>query len=398
MTESRCGDDEAMPDIACRSQAPLQPLDPGLSPEVVAWVTELRKIWVAMGLSMNQFVSVARFNIDKSTISRYLNGKRVPPDPYFLERLLQIQEGKGKSITPDVHKHLTGLHMSALQTKHPHEYRVRLVNDALATATTSQQEAERYARDLEEQLADRNRQIQQLTYDSGRLRAAWDADYERLSQEIHEITEKLNLAWERAIQAEQRCQQLEELLEHLDTLSAGDEDSIGLYVDRDDAGAYFPLHDSDAVGRQLTTFRDKGLADQVSALAERAAAQVPVSDVRQVARLLTTLHTVGAIDQASRLARRAADEGRLDRVDLSRLEVRALATLLMTLHAVDADDLVRKLAADAISCAWRGDKRDVEDMLLALRTAGADYEATELYRDSPHFQLPWISHASRGRR
>jgi hypothetical protein len=212
-----------MHDIARRSPAlaGLKPLDPGLSAEVLEWASELRVIWSATGLSMNEFASL--HPIDKGTISRYLNGQRVPRDRWFLDKLLAIQADNGQPLTPAVREHLTGLHLRALAIAHPHEYRVRLVSDELEMALTGKLEAERHARALEEQLAERNRQVQELAADKGRLRAAWDADHvamqaelERLTREIDEITGQLDLARERAAQAKQRCQQLENLLDHLD--------------------------------------------------------------------------------------------------------------------------------------------------------------------------------------
>jgi hypothetical protein len=277
-----------------------------------------------------------------------------------------------------VREHLKMLHLRALQSAHPHEYRVRLVRDELRNAHTAKQEAERYVQALEEQLAGRNDRIQELTHDKARLRAAWEA-------EIHELSGELNLARERAAQYEQRCQQLEAILDRLDSASPS-EKSIG---------AYFPVHDLTAVSSQLATFLDEGLEDEMLVLAERAAAHVPVSDLRELVPLLTTMHAVGAVDQANRLARRAADQGRLDREDLKRLEAKALVTLLMTLHAVNADDLARRLASDAISCAWRGDKSDVENMLLILRTVGAVHEARKLAAESWQLQVSWFSHGSK---
>jgi chromosome segregation ATPase len=130
-----------------------------------------------------------------------------------------------------VREHLAELQLRALQVRHPHEYRVRLISDELEVAQTGRQEAERYARALEEQLAERNRQAQELTDHKGRLRAAWDADhaamqaeYERLTREIDEITGQLHLARKRAARAERRCQQLEHMLDYLDADSAADGD------------------------------------------------------------------------------------------------------------------------------------------------------------------------------
>lgn len=215
-----------MSEIARRSASELRPLCPGLSPEVLDWVGELRTVWAATGLSLNQFASL--HPIDKGTISRYLSGQRVPRDRWFLEKLMAIRADNGKPATRAVHEHLAALQLRALEAAHPHEYRVRRVSDELEIALTGKLEAERYARALEEQLAERNRQVQQLTEDKGRLRAAWNSDreakqaeYDRLSQEVGEIMSQLRRARKRTEQAERRCQKLEDLLDHMDTHSAG---------------------------------------------------------------------------------------------------------------------------------------------------------------------------------
>ena len=223
-------DDGAMPDIARKSPAGLKPLAPGLSPEVLDWATELRTIWAAIGLSMNEFASLYGF-IDKGTISRYLNGQRVPRDCWFLDKLLATQADYGQPVTPAVREHLAELQLRALEVAHPHEYRVRRVSDELQIALTAKLEAERYTRALEEQLADRNRQVSELAEAKGRLRAAWAADRvamqsdcERLTREIGQITGQLHLARERAAQAERRCQLLEEVLDHLDAHAPADDE------------------------------------------------------------------------------------------------------------------------------------------------------------------------------
>jgi diguanylate cyclase (GGDEF)-like protein len=218
-----------MPDIARRSPADLKPLAPGLSAEVLDWANELRMIWAGIGLSMNQFASL--HPIDKGTISRYLNGQRVPHDRWFLDKLLAIQADYGQPVTPAVREHLARLQQRALAVAHPHEYRVRRVSDQLEIALTGKLEAERYARALEEQLTDRNRQVSELAEARGRLRTAWDADRvamqadcERLTREIGQLAGQLHLAQERAAQAERRCLLLEEVLDHLDAHDpAGDE-------------------------------------------------------------------------------------------------------------------------------------------------------------------------------
>jgi hypothetical protein len=207
-----------MPDIARKPPAGLRPLGAGLPVEVLEWTRALRVIWESTGWSVGRFASVNP--IDKGTISRYLNGLRVPRDRWFLDSLFGILADDGKPVTPAVREHVTQLHLRALQAAHPHEYKVRKVSEELEIALTGKRRAERHARALEEQLARRRREVREPDDDKGRLRAAWDDDrtvrqagYERDAREIREITSQLHLARERAAQAERRCRQLEGLFD-----------------------------------------------------------------------------------------------------------------------------------------------------------------------------------------
>jgi hypothetical protein len=166
----------------------------------------------------------AKHYTDKSAICRYLSGERVPRDRRFLDTLLATLDARGKPVTSEVAEHLASLQLRALEVRHPHEYRVRRVQEDLETAVTSKLEAERYARALEEQLAERNREIQALAEDKTRLRAAWDAEHERLTQAIDKISRQLRMAEKWATQAERRCAQLEDELERLDAQAPADRD------------------------------------------------------------------------------------------------------------------------------------------------------------------------------
>jgi hypothetical protein len=366
--------------------ASLKPLSPDLSTEVRDWVTELRKVWSATGLSMNQFASI--HPIDKGTVSRYLNGERVPADRWFLDKLLAMQGDSGKPVTDEVREHLIRLHLTALETAHPHEYRVRQVMDELETALTSKREAERYSEELTIQLAERNQRIQELDDDKRRLRAAMDDEYERLNREIEEITQQRKLARGRAIKAERRCEMLENLLDDLDVdPDAGNEGKV----------SPFPVHDPGAVAAHLRKFRNEGQKGQVMALAEKAAVHAPVGDVRQLVELVSAMREAGAIDQTGKLARRAAAAGRLSLDDFRRLEPEALVSLLRNLYMAGASDLVRRLAADAASCAWRGTKQDVESIISVLTAAGREDQADKLSREAWQLQVTGVDLQRGGR-
>jgi transcriptional regulator with XRE-family HTH domain len=289
----------------------LKPLDPDLRPEVRVWVDELRAVWLATGLSMGQFAVLHPF--DKGTISRYLSGHRVPGERHFLDTLLKALESYGRPVTPAVREYLTGLQMRALEAAHPHEYRVRLVKDELEVALTGRLEAERYARALEEQLAERSREIQELTEDRNRLRATLDAEYARLVQESEKLSKDLALARSRSARADQRCAELEAVLDLMDQAysdqnqDADDVPPAALYADWGSiASRVLPLDDPYAVADFLSLLDRLGLRSHAGKLADRVIAHFsdrrhsPDDMVKQdgLLPLLATMNRLRLYDQA----------------------------------------------------------------------------------------------------
>lgn len=323
-----------MPEISVLPASGLKPLDPDLRPEVRSWVDELRGVWQATGLSMGQFAVLHPF--DKGTISRYLSGQRVPGERHFLDMLLTTLDSYGRPVTPAVREYLTGLQMSALEAAHPHEYRVRLVKDELEIALTGKQEAERYARALEKQLADRSREMQEMTEDRNRLRATLDAEYARLIQEVDELAADLDLARTRSVRAEQRCYELESLLDLMDQAFSDERDGVEVpaSVSYQEWGRIalrvLPPDDPYAVADFLSLLHRLGLRDHAGELADRVIAHIsdkrhtPDEITRQdgLLPLLATMNRLRLHDQADkfsallgysshpRCARRSPVEGR----------------------------------------------------------------------------------------
>ena len=106
-----------------RQSTVLKPLDEDLRPEVRARASAVRELFVASGLSIGRFVALCPNidkgvalcpNIDKGTVSRYLNGRRVPRDRWFLDNLISIQADAGSPVTPAVREHLNDLQLRAL--------------------------------------------------------------------------------------------------------------------------------------------------------------------------------------------------------------------------------------------------------------------------------------------
>ncbi|TDB91622.1 hypothetical protein E1264_01335 [Actinomadura sp. KC216] len=346
-------------------------LSPDLEPEVATWVRELRTIWTAAGVTMNRFAG--RYPLDKGTLSRYLNGKRVPRDHWFLNTLLAIQAEQGKEVSQEVRDHLTGLHLEALKVAHPQQYQVRMVSDELELALVGQHEAERYVRALQEQLADRIRQIEELTDQHGRLRAAWDddraamaAEKERLEREIAELEHRLQMAQERIAQTEHRCRHLEDILNRLQD-GASDErfDSARNNTGSGSPAASvgdLPLTKPDIAAEVLGAFRKADARPQALALAARAADEVSVtSDPGDVTRLLEELRELEAHDAAKTWAERSVPVVRVTAPGEA-------ARLLAELRQAGAQDLALELAVRVVTeISLTSDTGDVAQLLGELR-------------------------------
>ena len=302
--------------MSYRPASVLKPLDLDLRVEVRVWVDELRAVWQATGLSMGQFAVLHPF--DKGTVSRYLSGHRVPGERHFLDTLLSTLESYGRPVTPAVREYLTGLQMRALEAAHPHEYRVRLVKDQLEAAVTGRVEAERYARALEQQLTERNREIQELTDDRNRLRATLDAEYARLMQEIEKLSADLNLARSRSARADQRCTELEAVLDLIDPAYADQDQGEGAQgppaVPSADWGGIavrvLPLDDPYAVADFLSLLDRLGLRDHAGQLADRVVAHYgdrrhsPDEETKQdgLLPLLATMNRLRLFEQADKFS------------------------------------------------------------------------------------------------
>jgi len=366
------GDDEEVSDITPKPYSELESLDPSLSLEVRAWVSELRTVWAATGLSISRFARLYKGN-DKSTISRYLNGKRVPQSRWFLDTLLTHLANVGKDVRPEVREHLNLLQLRAMEVTHPHQYKVRRVSDELEIAVTRLQEAERHARNLETQLALRMRQLQEVEDRKDQFRAAWEnehttrqAEKTRFCGEITDLARQLHGAQDRVVQAENRCQELERLLDQLDHHYS---------VEQDDAISNISVNNLQSVARLLVELSNMGATDHVVALAKRIATGVRMSacldEPEALELLLNSMKSVGVREQVIIFAERIAAECPLDDTSGASLVLYALGQAALKAQFA-------KLAGRAAVGISLGNTYDLAMILETLVDQGAFEHAATL--------------------
>lgn len=220
----------------------LAPLKDGLAPEKRALAEDLRRIFLVLGISVRRYA--ARRFLNPSSVTRYLNGERVPPWDFVAGVISDVQEARAP-LTPEAEAALRDLHRAALKSNQ-HSSEVQALQDKLAEADEETRRITTRQRALEEALLDREGRLanvrgrcrnletqleEQLLAHRGEVEL-WQGEYALLQEESGDLQEQVTylqeaLAVTRAelIAAEDRCQRLETRLETLQELGGeGQED------------------------------------------------------------------------------------------------------------------------------------------------------------------------------
>ncbi|MFI1154982.1 hypothetical protein [Streptomyces sp. NPDC020817] len=140
----------------------LQPLDEGLPQEVKTFATELRVLFLDLGVSLRQHG--IKYHYNNSSVSRFLSGQRMPQWT-FVEELMQEKAARGSAVRTEVRIHLRTLYDAALQAAKPHDKAHRL-RDELAVVRADLDSARVHEKVLEQAMHARQQQIDEL---QGRL-------------------------------------------------------------------------------------------------------------------------------------------------------------------------------------------------------------------------------------
>ncbi|MFF8975354.1 helix-turn-helix domain-containing protein [Streptomyces cellulosae] len=220
----------------------LVPLSDEIPEEARELATELRRFFKTLNISVRRYA--ARSNYDPATVSRYLNGKRVPPWSFVQGLLTDVTEHRGHPLQHEAFEVIRRLHRAALQASNARLYAVQELQDKLAEADKEHRRAELRERVLVEAMEARQRRIAELENEVLELNSslleerersatvdqqverfsATEEELARLREEVQELRQQLARAHELSEQAEARCERLEEqLAEAEDIARAGQE-------------------------------------------------------------------------------------------------------------------------------------------------------------------------------
>uniref|UniRef100_A0AAU2JQC4 Uncharacterized protein n=1 Tax=Streptomyces sp. NBC_00049 TaxID=2903617 RepID=A0AAU2JQC4_9ACTN len=235
----------------------LQPIDGGLSPEARALAAHLRDLFHPLETSVRRFAT--RCHSDAGTVSRYLNGTRIPPWAFVRVLLAEVGAARQQPLRGEVLDHTRKLHRAALRVSNRGLYELQTLQDQLEQADREQRQAGIREQALLEALQARQQRIADLEITLHEIEGAGAArqaeqrelvlllegrdetareEIERLREEVDELRNQLAAARELVEAAEERCVTLESQLEmaEIDTESGQElRDAESLHLARQDA-------------------------------------------------------------------------------------------------------------------------------------------------------------------
>ncbi|MFI8787117.1 hypothetical protein [Streptomyces sp. NPDC055105] len=205
-------------------------------PEVAALATALATLF--NGLEIPQQRYAVRVAMDKSTVSRYLNGRRVATQEFVDRLLVELERYKQVPITEETRIRIRRIRLEALKATDPQAFELEDLRDKIDSSQRiirqyrRQQEALELLLDQKESAAHAaNRQLDQLRSDwvAERIQSEvsilelsgqnmrHEEEQERLEGEICDLKEQIAQLSELQRKAEGRCRELEEKLTRAET-------------------------------------------------------------------------------------------------------------------------------------------------------------------------------------
>jgi len=280
----------------------LKPLPPDLRPETREFVDAMRRLLAGTGKSLRQFAAYHHFS--PASVSRYLNGKRLP-DKVFVDALLKSAcLAHQVELAPGMQEHAYRLHREALLTDQPGRYKLQMASDQLEEAILAREQAELTIRELKSSVSDQKHQLTllerqkyQITHTAAEERRHTAVEIERyrgreghlkaqcaeLRDEIARLEAELEKAELEREEARARCRDLEESLALVEKEAEWDELHARVDVMRQEMVAA----DVQATQRLADLERANAEAEAEAEHLRRQAAQDAEAKTAEAEKLLT---------------------------------------------------------------------------------------------------------------
>ncbi|MFJ4717337.1 two-component system response regulator [Streptomyces sp. NPDC088785] len=209
----------------------LRPLAHDLPEETRALALALRELFAGLDVSVRRYA--IRRERDPGTLSRYLNGTRVPPWHVINELLADVTEHRGSAVTGEAVELLRELYGAAVENGCPPKKAVVVLEEQMADADRLSRRSSVSGDVLGEALLARTHRIADLEVRLTQLEVDWQTERTRADQleaahpevtglleerealkdQVERLNHELQAAREQRAAAEARCELLERQLD-----------------------------------------------------------------------------------------------------------------------------------------------------------------------------------------
>ncbi|WP_405912694.1 hypothetical protein OG760_16090 [Streptomyces sp. NBC_00963] len=282
-----------------RSAARRTEVEVSCIPEVAALATELTTLFNALDIPQQQYA--ARISMDKSTVSRFLNGRRVATQDFIDRLLAELERHRRTTITGETRDQLRSMRLSALKMTDPASFQLEFLRDELDRSHRVIKRLNRQQQALELLLDEREAKADEARREMQQLRSDWvserrnseavkaglskrnehlGGEQERLREEIEELKQQLSELMQLKYGAEEKCVRLEERLFEVERELASHLEEIG-----DQAFLFTP---EEVAHEILQSYGEQRFHDAARTLS-LAAAHFSSADVVQLWRLIVEM-------------------------------------------------------------------------------------------------------------
>jgi chromosomal replication initiator protein DnaA len=202
----------------------------------------LRRVFEGLKISVRRYA--VRRHRDAGSVSRFLNGTRIPPWDFVSDLMNDVAEEQGAAPTPEAMELLRQLHRKALATSGSPAHKLQLLEDQLADADREARRSAVREKALTDALLDAQHRAADLEVQIGQLHAHHDRDHaetrgtlqlyegqltdlreERraLLEQVDFLEEELREAHTLRLLAEEKCEALERQLDVAENRTAATE-------------------------------------------------------------------------------------------------------------------------------------------------------------------------------
>jgi predicted nucleic acid-binding Zn-ribbon protein len=141
----------------------------------------LKTLFTTLEISQNQYAH--RIQLDKSAVSRYLSGMRLPPREFIRRLIAEVEEDRGVPLQLEAKEAIHQQWLVALRVCDPEEHKLETLRAELARSKRDAERAHRNVEALHQLLEQKESDIRGFADEMARLQLDWGSERAVIAQE-----------------------------------------------------------------------------------------------------------------------------------------------------------------------------------------------------------------------